>query len=314
MKLRSDSVQVRTLSIGLAATAICLACSIASPPRVMQPESSTSTAEASTRPQRAPWSDLSREARNAMRSHHYGEAEAAWVSALTRFENSPASDARLRATLSNLVRLASIYQRLERSTEADRVMSTVVDFVTTRAMGRVTTSATRDRRDSLGAGDYTASYHWQSQQPLDEIYRPQRSFEARRRDFEPSLAALIRRTARKYQVDPHLVKAVVAVESNFNVFAESEQGAQGLMQLMPATARELGVHAPFRPSANLSGGVRYLRSLLDRYPDISVALAAYNAGPVAVERYGGVPPYPETEAYVKRVLEFYREYRNEATQ
>jgi soluble lytic murein transglycosylase len=86
------------------------------------------------------------------------------------------------------------------------------------------------------------------------------------------------------------------------------------MQLMPATARELGVYSPFRPSDNLSGGVRYLRSLLDRYSDVSVALVAYNAGPVAVDRYGGVPPYPETQAYVKRVLQFYREYQSDRTQ
>lgn len=150
-----------------------------------------------------------------MWSHHFGEAEAAWVTALSRFEETPASDARLHSTLSNLVRLASIYRRLDRSTEADRVMSVVVGY------------PTPSRRDVPRAHDYTASYQWQSQQPLAEIYRPRRNFEARRRDFEPSLAALIRRTAHKYQVDPNLVKAVVAVESNFDVFAESKKEPRG---------------------------------------------------------------------------------------
>jgi soluble lytic murein transglycosylase-like protein len=122
---------------------------------------------------------------------------------------------------------------------------------------------------------------------------------------------LIKRTARKYQVDPHLVKAVVAAESNFDALAVSPKGAQGLMQLMPATAREMGVRAPFKPSENIKGGVRYLRSLLDRYANLGDAIAAYNAGPVAVDRYGGIPPYPETQAYVERVLRYYHEYRDE---
>jgi soluble lytic murein transglycosylase-like protein len=122
---------------------------------------------------------------------------------------------------------------------------------------------------------------------------------------------LILRTSSHYEVDPALVKAVVAAESNFELTAVSKVGAQGLMQLMPATAREMGVQAPFKASENLRGGVKYLREMLNRYGDVDRALAAYNAGPEAVDHYGGIPPYPETEAYVKRVLNYYRGYQGQ---
>lgn len=121
--------------------------------------------------------------------------------------------------------------------------------------------------------------------------------------------SLIAHVARAYGVEPALVKAVVAAESNFDIGAISRVGAQGLMQLMPSTALEMGVRAPFRPWDNLKGGVRYLREMLDRYGDVRRALAAYNAGPSAVDRHGGVPPFPETEAYVSRVLNYYHIYQ-----
>lgn len=234
-----------------------------------------------------------------MQLGHLGEAEAAWVSALSSFDQSPPSDVRVRATLSHLVRLASIYQRLKRPDEANHVMAIVDDYVSA------------PDRASLRAQDYAARFQHLSELTLEHVYRANRDLAEVRRDFEPTLAALIRRTARKYRVDPNLVKAVVAVESNFDTLAVSEKGAQGLMQLMPATAREMGVDSPFKPSENIRGGVRYLRSMLDRYSDLGIALAAYNAGPVAVDRYGGIPPFPETKAYVERVLQFYHEYRDE---
>jgi len=106
-----------------------------------------------------------------------------------------------------------------------------------------------------------------------------------------------------YRLDPDLVNSVIRAESGFNVRAVSPKGAQGLMQLMPQTASELGVQNAFDPRANVDGGTRYLRELLERYDfDLIKALAAYNAGPQRVEQYGGVPPYYETKAYVARIV------------
>ena len=120
---------------------------------------------------------------------------------------------------------------------------------------------------------------------------------------------LILDVAERYAVEPGLVKGVIAAESNFRPHAVSRVGAQGLMQLMPATAADLGVERPFGVVENIDGGVRYLRAMLDRYGDVARALAAYNAGPGAVDRYRGVPPYAETRAYIKRVLEYHRRYQ-----
>jgi soluble lytic murein transglycosylase-like protein len=106
-----------------------------------------------------------------------------------------------------------------------------------------------------------------------------------------------------YRLDPDLVNSVIRAESGFNVRAVSPKGARGLMQLMPGTASQLGVHNAFDPQTNVEGGTRYLRELLERYNfDLVKALAAYNAGPRRVEQYGGVPPYYETKAYVARIV------------
>ncbi|MBI9047920.1 MAG: lytic transglycosylase domain-containing protein [Anaerolineaceae bacterium] len=121
-----------------------------------------------------------------------------------------------------------------------------------------------------------------------------------------SFASIIERVSDKYGVDPSLVGALIKNESNFNVNAESYAGAQGLMQLMPATAASLGVSDSFDPYQNIEGGVKYLSNLLDMYNgDVSLSLAAYNAGPGAVNSYGGIPPYQETQTYVQRVLSTY---------
>jgi len=120
------------------------------------------------------------------------------------------------------------------------------------------------------------------------------------------LSAMFTEAARTHGVDPRLVAAVAARESAFNVHAQSSVGACGLMQLMPATARFLGVGDVFDPRENVLGGARYLRTLLDTFDgDLDLTLAAYNAGPGAVQKYGGVPPYRETQAYVRAVRSSY---------
>ena len=117
---------------------------------------------------------------------------------------------------------------------------------------------------------------------------------------------LIHRLAQQYSIDPRLVQAIIRAESNFDPHAVSRAGAQGLMQLMPDTAARYRVENPFDPQANLEGGIRYLRDLLLVFPsDLRHVLAAYNAGEGAVQQYGGIPPYPETQRYVERVLALY---------
>ncbi len=120
---------------------------------------------------------------------------------------------------------------------------------------------------------------------------------------------LIEAAASKHGVDADLVKAVVRAESGFNPSAVSPAGAGGLMQLMPSTARSLKVGDLFDPAENVDAGVRYLRQQMDKFGDIRLALAAYNAGPAAVVKYGGVPPFSETQSYINRVLSYRAAYK-----
>jgi len=135
--------------------------------------------------------------------------------------------------------------------------------------------------------------------------------------FQPDLDVnkydyLISKAADKFRLDSALIKAVIKAESNFNHKAVSPVGAQGLMQLMPATASSMQVEDSFHPEKNIEGGARYLRYLLNTYKgDLTLALAAYNAGEKAVAKYNyNVPPYRETQNYVRRVMNFYRSYSN----
>jgi Transglycosylase SLT domain len=120
---------------------------------------------------------------------------------------------------------------------------------------------------------------------------------------QTNLNDVVNQASGHYRLDPDLVNSVIKAESDFNTRAVSPKGAQGLMQLMPGTASQLGVPNAFDPQANVEGGTKYLRELLERYNfDLVKALAAYNAGPQRVEQFGGVPPYHETRAYVARIV------------
>jgi soluble lytic murein transglycosylase-like protein len=120
----------------------------------------------------------------------------------------------------------------------------------------------------------------------------------------------IHRVGKLYDVDPPLIKAIIHIESDFNPKAVSKKGAQGLMQLMPDTARELQVDDPFDPKDNIEGGVRYFKQILDLFEgNLLLSLAAYNAGPGLVRRTGGVPRIPETRRYVNKVLKRYKFYK-----
>jgi len=124
----------------------------------------------------------------------------------------------------------------------------------------------------------------------------------------------IRKAASTHQLDPLLVKAVIKVESDFNCYAVSSSGAKGLMQLMPKTALDMRVDDPFDPLQNINGGTRYLKNLLDTYGnDLSLSLAAYNAGPGRVAVNGPLPGIRETREYVRRVIECYRTYQQAST-
>lgn len=117
---------------------------------------------------------------------------------------------------------------------------------------------------------------------------------------------IVENKSAKYNVEPSLVKAVIKAESNWDSHAVSQKGAMGLMQLMPSTASDMAVSNPFNAEENIDGGTRYLRFLIDRFDgDVSLAIAAYNAGPGTIDKFGGIPPIPETKNYVKQVLSMY---------
>ena|SRR5579864_7095644 len=130
--------------------------------------------------------------------------------------------------------------------------------------------------------------------------------------MNPQVRAMVEETAKNLDVSPLLVDSVIQVESNYNPYAISPKGAQGLMQLMPDTARRFGVKNSFDPQQNIEGGVRYLKFLQETFQDDRLAVAAYNAGEKAVTKYGNVPPYRETVAYVAKVNQKYTHARDAA--
>jgi soluble lytic murein transglycosylase-like protein len=169
----------------------------------------------------------------------------------------------------------------------------------------------RDARGVLNFTNAPTEPVYQYYMPDYTTWRPRRLGRvdgARRKAFDQIIYA----AARRHGVDTALVKAVIRAESDFVPHAVSPKGALGLMQLMPATARMHNVWRAFEPTQNVEGGVRHLRYLLDRYGgNVRLALAAYNAGEAAVDRAGGIPPYPETWEYLSRVLQFRTLYLRE---
>ncbi len=146
--------------------------------------------------------------------------------------------------------------------------------------------------------------------PTSAVRRPSRPIPRKGVERLKAYSTKIEAVSRRYRLDPDLLKAVIMAESGCEPYAVSRKGAVGLMQIMPDTATELGVHNPFDPHANIEGGAKYLRQLLDRFEgNLLLALAGYNAGPSAVERYGGVPPYGETRRYIRRVLSLWKAFK-----
>jgi soluble lytic murein transglycosylase len=149
--------------------------------------------------------------------------------------------------------------------------------------------------------------------PTSNRYRALKKNRGRVRNRYPTrYDQLIREISQKYNVNPALVKAVIKAESDFNPYAVSKKGARGLMQLMPKTLKDLKVYNPFHPRDNIDGGVKFLKRMLTRFNNnIPLSLAAYNSGAETVEKYEDIPPYQETQHYVKKVLNYFDRYRQE---
>ncbi|NTW05332.1 MAG: lytic transglycosylase domain-containing protein [Peptococcaceae bacterium] len=171
--------------------------------------------------------------------------------------------------------------------------STITPGLRTRSTSDYILNIKASIKNNIQAGFYQGVYN----KPSTISYKVEGTVSASK-----DLKLLVEQAANKYGLSPKLLDAVVRSESDYNIKAVSTSGAMGLMQLMPDTAEYLGVKNPFNPRENLEGGARYLKSLIDKYNgSIKLALAAYNAGPSTVDRYRGVPPYPETIAYINKI-------------
>lgn len=164
--------------------------------------------------------------------------------------------------------------------------------------------------------DPQGRYHFYTKPPKGFVPRsvPEKNARTTSAPHRRTIERLAELYGKRHRVDPLLVKAIIEVESDYDTHSVSTAGAQGLMQIMPETQKELGVNNPFDATENIEAGVRYFRTMLDRFKNVRLALAAYNAGPSAVEKYGGIPPFAETKKYVTKVLTRYRYNRLKADQ
>ncbi len=162
-----------------------------------------------------------------------------------------------------------------------------------------------------GAGDAMYKYTDEkgvihlSNKRLNDRYRPFYYFRLPKNVDREKIMPFVRYYARRHGLDPDLIRCVIKVESNFKAGAVSHKGAQGLMQIMPDTGRALRIEDPSDPALNIEAGVRYLKAMIDKFGDVRLGLAAYNAGPGNVVKYNGVPPFRETRDYVARIMALY---------
>ncbi|MEW5923050.1 MAG: transglycosylase SLT domain-containing protein [Candidatus Zixiibacteriota bacterium] len=181
---------------------------------------------------------------------------------------------------------ATIYRSLEKSVE--RQFEKTEDSQTTKAAVISQPKYIKVKQEDSAA-----------EQPVKVKSVDRTEKKAIKTDYDP----IINKVSQKYKLNPDLIKSVVMTESGGDATAVSPAGAKGLMQLTDTTAADMGVRDVFDPTDNIEGGTKYLRKLIDRFGDIEKALAAYNAGPARVEKYGGIPPYTETQQYVKTVID-----------
>jgi soluble lytic murein transglycosylase-like protein len=291
----SESQPCRPLMVAgyLLLAATLAGCTSIAPYESQEVQSTPAVASAPSPPAEN-WSSQTRRGREALLEREFQTAEILLLSALDASHSFRSRDVRVDVSFGNLIRLASVYERLGRQDDAKRILAAIESSAGRRRMAIRRIADYRERFEALSTNALSTR--------LEPVAKQGNKGSAH-------YDHLIQNTADSFDVDPALVKAVVAAESNFEPRAVSHVGAQGLMQLMPSTARAMGVRRPFAPSENIRGGVRYLRSHIDRFEELDLALAAYNAGPEAVKRHGGIPPYPETEAYVAKVLSHYRRYQ-----